>query len=318
MECNGEGKLITTLTGANYFMLHARQVELVRAFVAEYTDMGLEQLDGEEAGADRMREAVESMPFLAAKKLVVLKSPGANKQFAEQAEQLLSNVPDSTDVLIVEPKVDKRTAYYKYLQKHTDLHVFAELEENGLSRWLVDRAKAQGAALSMGDARYLVARVGANQQLLAGEIDKLAIYNPQVSRKTIDLLVESTPQSTIFDLLDAAFEGRTTRAFALYAEQRQARVEPQQILAMIAWQLHALAVVKAAAGRDPAMIAKEAKLNPYVVRKTVGVAQRLSGPRLKQLIHRAAILDARLKSEPLNADDAIQHYVLAVAGGSDA
>lgn len=306
--------MITTLTGSNHYALHARQTELVQAFVAEYTDMGFEQLDGEEASVERMQGALESMPFLAAKKLVVLRGPGANKQFMEQAEQLLGNVPDATDVLVVEPKVDKRTAYYKFLQKHTNLQMFEEMDENGLSRWLVERAKAQGATLSMGDARYLISRVGLNQQLLAGEVDKLALYNPAITRKTIDVLVEPTPQSSIFDLLDAAFAGRATRAFALYAEQRQARVEPQQILAMIAWQLHALAVVKAAGGKDPAVVAKEAKLNPYVVRKTAGVAQRLTGPRLKQLIHDATVLDARLKSEPLNADDAIQHYILELAG----
>lgn len=313
MGPDGGDSLITTLTGSNYFMLHAQLAEHVRAFVAEYTDMGLEKFDGEEAEYDRMREAIESMPFLASKKLVLLRTPSANKQFVEQAEALLTGVLDTTDVIIVEPKLDKRSSYYKFLQKNTRYTEYTELDEGALARWLVERAKDQGAATSMADARYLIGRVGASQQLLAHEVDKLAVYDAQITRHTIDILVEPTPQSSIFDLLDAAFAGRTTRAFALYAEQRAARVEPQQILAMVAWQLHVLAVVKAAVGRDPAVIAKEAKLNPYVVRKTAAVAQKLSGTRVKQLVHDAVALDARLKSEALNADDAIQHYILQLA-----
>src|SRR3546814_19438404 len=58
-----------------------------------------------------------------------------------------------------------------------------------------------------------------------------------------------TPQSTIFELLDAALSGNTRRALELYEEQRSMKVEPQQIIAMLAWQLHVLAVVKAAGER---------------------------------------------------------------------
>jgi DNA polymerase III delta subunit len=96
----------------------------------------------------------------------------------------------------------------------------------------------------------------------------------------------------------------------LYDEQRLAKVEPQQILALVGWQLHVLAVVKAAGSRDPGATAKEAKLNPFVVRKSQAVANRIPGPRLKELIHQALVLDTRLKSEPLDADDALRHYLM--------
>src|SRR3954468_14390041 len=100
--------MITTLTGSNHFLLKAELDRLVSEFVAEHSDMGLERLDGEEAEYDRMREAIESLPFLASKKLIVLHRASANKQFVEQAEQLLTNLSESTDVILIEPKLDKR------------------------------------------------------------------------------------------------------------------------------------------------------------------------------------------------------------------
>lgn len=305
--------MITALTGTNSYQLRNELRRLTDEFVAEHTEMGLEKLDGEEDSYNRMREALESLPFLAGRKLVVLQNPGASKEFAVRAAELLAEIPDTTDVVIVEPKPDKRTAYYKFLKKNAELREFNELDENGLARWLVDQAKEQGGTLVLSDARYLVGRVGTNQQLIANELAKLISYNPQVTRQTINLLTEPTPQSTIFELLDAALGGKAKRALDLYEEQRAMKVEPQQIIAMLAWQLHVLALVKTAGERDANAIASDARLNPYVVRKTQGLARGISLADVKELVGGTLALDIRLKRESIDADEALQHLLLKMA-----
>jgi len=85
------------------------------------------------------------------------------------------------------------------------------------------------------------------------------------------------------------------------------------IIGMIAWQLNILAIVKTAGDRSVDEIAKAAKLNPFVVRKSMSVANKLSLAQLKKLIKDCAELDVRLKSEPINADDAIQNLLLQIA-----
>jgi DNA polymerase-3 subunit delta len=129
--------VITILTGSNSFGIRAELKRLVEAFVSEHDDMALERLDGEEAEYARMQEAMQSLPFLASRKMVVLQSPGANKQFAENAEKLLAELPETTDLVIVEPKLDKRSVYYKFLKKQKGFQEFASLTSavcpNGLS-----------------------------------------------------------------------------------------------------------------------------------------------------------------------------------------
>lgn len=305
--------MTTTLTGSNNFLLKAELDGLVAAFVVEHGDMGLEKLDGEEAEFERIQEALESLPFLAGRKMVVLSSPGASKEFAEAAERLLKNLPGTTDLIIVEPKSDKRSSLYKLLKKATDFREFAELDANGLARWLVERAKNCGGSLSAADARFLVERVGLNQQLLAGELGKLLLYQPDISRQSIELLTDRTPQSTIFELLEAAFTGNTRRALELYAEQRALKVEPPQIIAMLAWQLHVLALIKTAEQRSSQAIAAEAKINPYVVGKSLGIANKLSLAELKKLVGGLLALDVTLKSQPINADEALQDFLLELS-----
>ncbi|MEJ0073291.1 MAG: DNA polymerase III subunit delta [Candidatus Saccharibacteria bacterium] len=305
--------MITTLTGENDVLRQEALRQLTADFLAEHGDMGLERLDGEESSYERMREAAQSLPFLAARKLVVLRSPGANKDFAEHFEQFLSDVAETNDVVLVEPKLDKRLSYYKQLKKDTDFREFAKLDGPALERYLSEYAAQQGGNLRAADARLLIDRVGTNQLTLQHEVDKLAAYDPNITRGSIELLTDRTPQSSIFELLDAAFAGNAKRATALYDEQRAARVEPQQVLATLIWQLHILAIVIAAGSRSGDTIAREAKISPFTVRKTQGLARRITPTRLKQLITELRQFDTRLKSEALNADETVRYYLLILA-----
>jgi len=305
--------MITTLTGPNDF---ARTHELqtrVAAFVTEHGDFAIERFDGEESSMQRMREGLQSLPFLTARKLVVLREPGKQKAFAEDVASILEGIADTTDVIIVEPKLDKRLSYYKTLKKSTDFLEFIELDAGGLAKWAMAYCKAHASEISQADARMLIDRVGGNQQMLQNELDKLIAFAPQITAQTIERLTDWLPQSTIFELLDAAFAGKTERAMALYAEQRALRVEPQAIIAMLAWQLHILVVVKAGATtRSSEEIAKMAKLNPFVVRKSQGLVRGLTLNRLRDLVSDLLSIDRQLKRSSIDADDIVQLFLLRV------
>lgn len=310
--------MVITITGANDFSRTREVHQLVQAFVEVHTDMALEKLDGEEASADQMRAALQSLPFLTQRKLVVLREPSRQKAFADDIGALLADLPETTDVVIVEPKLDKRLTYYKTLKKQTDFRDCTELDANGLARWAVEYAKERGGSLSSSDARLLIDRVGVSQQLICSEVNKLLTYQPQITRKTIELMTERVPQSTVFELLDAAFAGKSAHAFELYKEQRALKVEPQAMLALLAWQLHVLAVVKASGARGSDEVARSAKLNPYVVRKSQPMARKLSLERLKSLVGELLALDLQLKSTAVDADEAVQFYLLRLGQAGQA
>lgn len=304
--------MITTLTGSNAHSLKASLNDLRQAFVKTYTDIGLEQYDCAELDPQRLPSILQAQPFLAEKRMVILQQPSAQKVIQEDLEKLLNTVSDTTDLVIVEPKPDKRTSYYKALQKQTELRDYKELDEYELSKWLVDEAKAGQGSISSSDASYLVKRLGVNQLLLGQELKKLLSYDPKVTRQTIDLLTVPNPQSNVFDLLDAALSGNQAKVIELYHEQRQQKVEPLAIMGMLAWQLHILALVKTAGPRNASQIASEAKVSPYVVRKTEAVAARCSAGQVKSWVSKAAQLDVRLKSQAIDADDAMLEFLLSL------
>jgi DNA polymerase-3 subunit delta len=302
--------MITTLTGPNHFMLQQRLKQLTDAYVIKYGDLGLTRIDGEEAGIERMQAAILSLPFLSPKQLVILQQPSQNKDFLSQAAALLARIDESTDVILVEPKLDKRQSYYKLLRAETQFEVFEELDGTKLARWLVITAQELGGQLHPSAAQTLMRRVGPNQQLLFQELNKLVLYQPDVTNETIELLTEAAPQSSIFDLIEAAVNGRVRQAIKLYDEQRLARVEPQQIIAMFTWQLQILALIRAAGQRSATEIAKEAGLSPYTVNKSMSLARSIPSSELAERIKALLDIDKRSKSSAIDADQALRHYIL--------
>lgn len=301
------------LTGQNSFLMSQQLSKIVDDFVKQYGDMAVEKIDAEEADLQKIIEAIQALPFLAAKRLVVLRNPSVQKAFTEQFEELLKTVPESTELIIVETKLDKRSSYYKTLKKLAGFKEYEALDPSALARWLQAYAKEQGGTIDFSAANYLVGRLGVNQQMLANELQKLINYNPTITRETIEVLTEQTPQSNIFNLLDAALNGQNKQAMKIYEELRRQKVEPFNILGMISWQLHVLALLKTAGERSIDEITKEAGVSPFVLRKSTGVAARLTLKQLKELVRRAFELDGRLKSESIDADEALQNYLLKLA-----
>ncbi len=305
--------MITTIVSSNSFARQQIVDSQVKPFIKQYGDFGYERIDCENTEFNQIQSALQSLPFLAAKKLIVLQEPSTNKDFVSKIDQLLPTIPDATDVIIMESKIDKRQHYYSALKEKTKFQELVEPVGSDLINWQLTYVQTQNGKIEHPQARKLINKVGDNQQRLANEIDKLLLYNPQITDQSIDLLVEATPQSTIFDMLDSAFAGNNRRTLKLYKEQREQKVEPAQMIAMLTWQLHILALIKtASSGMSPEQIAKQSRQNPFVVRKSLGLAKKISQTSLKQMLKELLILDTRLKTESIDPDEAMQYYLLTL------
>jgi len=304
---------ISTLTGANAYLLQA-ELRLCRdAFIKEYGDLALETADIAEWESRKVYDLFGALPFLSPKRMLIIYGMAANKSAGEKVGDLLKQVDETTDLLFVESKIDKRSVVYKTLKKETQLKEYAEMDPRELPRWLHAEARARGGDISLPDATYLVARVGAVQQLLSTELDKLQLYQPVVTRQVIDLLTEQAPLSSIFDLIEAAFAGNLKRAMALYEDQRAQNVEPLAIEALFVWQLHALVLVKTAGNMTPDALAAEAGISPYVARKSAGLASRRTLADLKSYVNDLADIEYSIKSTAVDADELLKNYIISLA-----
>lgn len=306
--------MIQILAGTNWEPLKAELDRLIADFVANHGDLAVEKIDLEEAELDQLLAAVESLPFLAEKKLVVASKLSAQKEASEILQKLIERAGEATDVIIVEGKLDKRGTYYKALKKLPNFKEFNELDQAGLERWSVAYVTEKGGSLSSRDSRYLVERIGTSQTLMARELDKLLAFDPKITRDSIDDLTEATPQTTIFNLVDQVFSGQAQKALDLYDEQRLQKVEPQAIIGMFAWQLHVLAVVaQAPSDMSDQAIAKRSGISPFVIGKSRRLVRAMSIHDVRRYLATLRKIDLDSKSKTIDLDDALKYFILSLA-----
>jgi len=256
----------------------------------------IERFDGSElTSADAVLDAVRSISFLEPRKLVVVRDFAQSKDLLEKMQTIVEQTAESTDLLLVDQKLDKRTSAYTYLKKNSDLRTYDDIAPYDLLRWVVDEANSKGLKLKSETAKFLVDRVGPNQQLLSSELEKLSLQTTEVTKTVIEELVEPTPQSKVFDMLEALFRGNSQRAQELYLDQRAQAQEPQKLLAMITWQLQQLTLAVFAPSKTVDTLVR-AGMSPYSAQKALQMAKHITPKDLKFYITELAEIDAMSKS----------------------
>jgi len=305
--------MVITITGDNHHQAKAETRLIIDKFVAQHGVLAVERFDAGETPAEQIFDALNATSLLSPKKLVVIDNFETSKELTEHTAEILEQIPNETTALVIIGKLDKRLTYGKLLQKQTDFREFKELAPQEIVGWVVEAAKGKGGKIDRFTAQHLVDCVGADQERLSNELDKLILFAPEITRASIDQLSEREPSSTVFELLDAGFNGHQKQALRLYDEQRRQQMEPLAIVAMISWQLHILAVVKTARDKSTTDIAKDAAIHPFVIQKTFKLANQMSLVKLKELVRHAIHLETTMKSRTINGDDAVRHFLLSLA-----
>lgn len=289
--------------------------QLVRKRVADFIktngDMGIERLDAEEHEANEIISMIGSSTLFASKKFIILRGLSKNSDLSERVDDLLALVDTDTELIIIEPQIDKRSKLFNKLKSQTELRESLELPEPMLADWLVSEAKTLGGSIKRTEAVYLIEKTGLNQGMLSAELNKLLLFDKDITKETIDLLVEPSPQSDIFALVEAAFSGNKSKVARLYSEQRALKVEPIQIIGLITWQLHLIATVQAAGSRNPMQIANDLGTYPSVISRTMSLARRISKEEIRQRTVTLLAMDDKLKTQSVNADDVLLYFLLS-------
>lgn len=304
--------MVITLSGDNSFLINRQIKDLVNEYKQKYDSIGIENLDISGINFGQISQLLNSLSLFSPNKLMILDRPSESKEFEQNIENICQELPESTTLLLVEPSLDKRSVYYKYISRNTDHRSLNKLQPNDLVKFIIDYAAELGSRIDRASAVYLVERVGDNQMNISHEVEKLSLYSNNISTVEIDVMTEPTPSSTIFQLLDAAFNNNPSKALRIYNEQRTLKVEPIQILSMLAWQLQAIATVITAKNMSDKEIASQTKMSPFVISKTKYITSKISFTKIKQLVNDLSQIDIRSKSQSYDVDEALKNYILSI------
>jgi DNA polymerase-3 subunit delta len=305
--------MVITLFGDNAYLIRFEVGKQIADFSLSNDDLGIEKIDAGSMSLEDLKQSLSSYSFLSPNRLIILSEPSKIKNFSEEVEQICESIADTTQLVIVEPTLDKRQTYYKFLSSKTDFRILTRLSEQNLIDWVINYTKDKGGKINRSEAVHLIDRVGDDQLLLSSEIEKLLLYQNELNIESIDLLTEASPSSTIFQLLDSAFSANSSQALTLYNDQRQQKVEPEQILSMITWQVHTLSLYMTAKNMSVEQVASATKLSPFTVRKASQIASKLSYSNLKTMVSELAQMDTRSKTVGLSLDEGLKNFIVGLS-----
>ncbi|HRJ06705.1 MAG TPA: DNA polymerase III subunit delta [Candidatus Saccharibacteria bacterium] len=283
--------MIELLTGDNDYELTRAVAERRRGF-----DGQAERYDAAELTGGQLGDIFAGQTLFAMRRLVILDNPSANSELWSNLETWLGRVSDETHLVLVEPKPDKRTAAFKWLQKHADVSTFTAWtprDRRLAEQWLAAHAKDQGATLDKTQIHHLIDRVGLDQWALHDAISKLSLLDT-VTTEQIDDIVPMLPSENVFALLETALDGDSTRTVEMLDTLRKTE-DAYRVFGLLTSQVLQLALLTYADGSIK-KVAQDTSARPFMLERLVPHAARLGKSQARTIIKRFAESDTRLKS----------------------
>jgi DNA polymerase-3 subunit delta len=300
--------------GPNTYAARQQVAKLTAEYVKKTgSNLGLERIDGARVKPEELRAALQSAPFLATSRLVIIEDLGANKTVAAKVADYLENVPETTVAVFYDPAVDQRTGYFKSLAKQARTIKFEPLSSQQLRQWIGRQATVNGAEIEPPATARLLELVGDDQWRLASEVAKLAAYASPITAAVVDEMVEATHTETIFTLVEAMTIGRSAEALRLYHQLREDGMNEVYMLSMVIWQLRNLLLAKVAGRVNAPELAKTAGMSPFVAGKMLAARNRFEESQLRRAFIQAVDTDYQLKSGVGTADVLVEQLIYRIA-----
>lgn len=281
--------MITALVGENSFAVHD---ELGRIIAA--SNASPERFDGTELELRHLPDLFMGATLFASERLVIIRNLSQNNSMWSQLSDWLERVADSTHLVLVDEKPDKRTAAYKALKSGgavKEFPVWTDKDRSAAEQWVVERAAKENVVLDRSLSRHLVTRVGVDQWQLASALKKLAVLSA-ITPASIDEHIDANPTESVFQLLELALQGKQRQVYSIL-QTLELTEEPYRLFALLSSQVVQLAAV-GLAGKDDAP-AKDFAIHPYVAGKLAQQARALGPKGIRRALSVFAKADADLK-----------------------
>ena len=233
--------------------------------------------------------------LFATQRLLIIRNLSNNRTVWPVFGDWLARLSDDIHLVLIEPKIDKRTATFRALKEIATIQNFATWSERDIQiaeRWVIDEAKQQGVDLNKKLAQLLVQRVGVNQWQLFRAIEKLSLSD-EVSEDLILDIIDINPTESVFNLFEIALSGDTDKLISTLRTLEQTE-DVYRLSALLFSQAFQLAALVAASSGDD--VAKDFAIHPFVVSKLRPVARKLDKTGVSKIITILTELDSAMKT----------------------
>jgi len=300
-------------TGENTIELQEKLNFWKQEFIKKHTDSNLEVFD--EVSQSQLSDiinALESAPFLAERRMVILKGfpfPASSKKKVEteSLEAVLQQLPETTLALFVSPAPDKRSRFFKWLNTHAKKETFVAPKGREVISWIQRKFQRHQKSITPQGADMLSFFCGDDLNRIDQEVEKLTLLSlPSIDEKMVERYVTPHPEAKIFKVLDLVGKippGKLLQEFSQLVESGE---DLMMIFYMIVRQFRLLVQIKflllKRLPRD--VVQKRMKLAPFQIGGLAKQSENFSLDLLKASFKRLTEIEYQIKTgkTPVSAD----------------
>ena len=275
---------------------------------------------------EEFNNALNAMPFLAPKRLVILSNPSSkynNPALRKKFEEYIGKAPDSVRLVICEA-IDPRDApkhwLLKWAEKNPTLvkaQPFMQPKQKEMAGWIVNEVKKQEGKIDPGAAAKLAEMAGVDTRQAGMEIAKLLAYvnwARPIQTSDVDAVCIVTSQQSVFEFVDALSQGNGKTAQRLLHRLLE-NEEAFSLWGMVVRQFRLLIQAREILdGRGTKEnVALALHVHPFVAEKTTGQAARFTMDSLEGIYHNLLVIDERVKTSQITLDLALDELVMELA-----
>ncbi|MDR1530841.1 MAG: DNA polymerase III subunit delta [Clostridiales bacterium] len=285
--------------------------------------MNIDVFEGKSADLDAAAGALETLPFLSDRRLVIIKDAelfvAGRKEATEKMAELISDLPDTTIALFIEKQADKRLKLYKKVAELGKIVEFKQPSEKELCDWIARTLKAAGKSIAPADAARLMSVAGGDMEALRSEMEKLAAYKGDATEVTavdIDAVCAKPLDLRIFELVGAVGRGNAQAALDIFNNLILMKESPLRVLSMLARQFRLIlqCLAGAEAGMTQAEIASALGLRPFAVKDYASQGANFSLEALKTAMRNCLDADVDIKSGRMGDKLAVEVVIMKAIG----
>jgi DNA polymerase-3 subunit delta len=291
------------------------QIEAV-ALEPEAREFNREVFYGDEAEAQEVVTAAQTLPWLGMQRLVLVRGADALPRAADPSLVAYCIQPSpSTCLIFTAQRAETSRPLFSLLLKLPWAVRFRRLPARELSTWIVQRIVARGCRISADAVAALIDTVGNDLQLLANEIDKLVTFvgsEHVIEVESLTALTDDIREMSAFELARCLSAGDLAEALRAWGKFASSGEYPGLALGAVIHHVHQLWRIKLAqrAGTSPERLARELNIPAFTVRRLSAQAAVIESERLRQWLEALLEADQTLKRSGLPPQSVFEKLIL--------
>lgn len=230
------------------------------------------------------------------KKYEITKPKKKKVTFEEMLVSLIEGAKNDLFLVLDFESLDKRKKLYKTVSDNGLLLEMKPLSEKQLMAFCRKYIKGQGSHIEDEPLKYFLSLIDLDIYNVISEMNKLASYSDDITKKDIDDLVVKSAKIVVFDLIDEVSKSNRKKALILLNDIFMAGNSPFQILSLLAIHYERLLLTALYSKKSDGELAKIIKSPPFFVKKYKEQASKLTIGFIHSSMDKITDTEIKLKS----------------------